>query len=216
MRKAWQVKDKYHENFQSEYNATTGEIQFHKILPLETGLNEMKILRQLNGLEGVPNLRDYHIEHETIHLYMSYVEGMCLDEILVTDADYIDLFVSAIKLLDCIHQRGVFHRDLCPRHIRVSRSGRLAILDFGCATLEGDFEEIVGTMAYAAPEAIFLPQTYDESSDRFALSKSFYEVFKKSFSKSCPDTLAVFEKAMALDPQNRYKTAEAIIGALKR
>ena len=58
--------------------------------------------------------------------------------------------------LDTLHRAGMVHRDIKPSNIRVTKSGRVVLLDFGlvAAHLGSDSTgpHVVGTVAYMAPE----------------------------------------------------------------
>ncbi len=81
--------------------------------------------------------------------------------------------VAAVELCEALahaHERGVVHRDVKPENIAVARSGRCPLgpwgraatgramlMDFGVASLAGEARitrtgEVVGTLAYMAPE----------------------------------------------------------------
>ncbi|MDX2162239.1 MAG: tetratricopeptide repeat protein [bacterium] len=86
----------------------------------------------------------------------------------------IRLLIDALQALVYLHRRGIVHRDLKPGNILVS-SGEVKVLDFGLAMERRAEGEIVGTIAYMAPEVLSgLPHT--PASDLFAVGVLAYEL----------------------------------------
>jgi eukaryotic-like serine/threonine-protein kinase len=70
---------------------------------------------------------------------------------------------QALQGLAAIHERGILHRDLKPANLMLEPSpgpvDRVALIDFGFATLEGDARltqqgHVVGSLTYLAPERL--------------------------------------------------------------
>jgi serine/threonine-protein kinase len=133
---------------------------------------------------------------------------------------------------------GVIHRDLKPANIMLSKSGKVKLTDFGIArpgevslhTL--DAGHVVGTLPYLAPEQ------FDEGEitagvDIYALGATLYELAtgERAFPQTDltalvkakatgrikpppaslpPGLAAAVGKAMALRPEERYATAQAM------
>lgn len=52
-----------------------------------------------------------------------------------------------------LHAQGLVHRDVKPSNIKIDKSGRLVLLDFGVTVARSDTDsELAGTYAYMAPE----------------------------------------------------------------
>ncbi|MBS7526953.1 protein kinase [Fusibacter paucivorans] len=196
-----------------EVNAMTGAKRVKKTLPLHRGLEEVKNLKALNGIRGIPSLMDYQVGDGIMHLFLQYAEGVSLDR---CQQPFDDLFKEGLRILSAVHDRHILHRDICPRHLIVDETGSLTFIDFGSATCQEAQDSIVGTIAYAAPEALFEPAKYNETSDIFAYVKTFYRCYENRLKSFKPDQLNVLSKALALNQADRYETAEDLNSAFNR
>lgn len=98
---------------------------------------EVKALRRLQGIEGVPKfvcwLSPYRIVTEEI-------DGITLEEYEKKKNLGLDFFEALRDLLEKIHSRGVVHCDLKrAANILVTRHGMPAVLDFSSAIFETEF-----------------------------------------------------------------------------
>ncbi|HWO25606.1 MAG TPA: AAA family ATPase [Kofleriaceae bacterium] len=88
-----------------------------------------------------------------------------------------DALIQLTDALIALHRAGKLHRDLKPSNVLVTRSGRLALLDFGLITgvAEGDPERLaVGTPVYMSPEQAS-DQPLGEASDWYSVGAMVYE-----------------------------------------
>ena len=79
------------------------------------------------------------------------------------------------------HSKGVVHRDIKPSNLILDPQGRLRILDFGLARLEGQESltlsgGLVGTPLYMSPEQARRKKiTVDHRTDVYSLGATMYE-----------------------------------------
>lgn len=100
------------------------------------------------------------------YLIFKYMEGESLAKILNERGRFpVDqTLILVTNLLDTLyycHEKGVYHRDLKPENLLLAPDGRLKIIDFGIAVMEGaprvtwrGFSGLMGTPEYMSPEQI--------------------------------------------------------------
>ena len=139
--------------------------------------------------------------HTTVsYVSQEYVDGGNLEDRIAHGRFDVD---SAIEIADQIaagleeaHRRGVVHRDLKPANVRITREGRVKILDFGLARLPEDSmttqgessvqrmspqaDALVGTPGYIAPE-IADHRPGDTRSDLYALGVILYRMLTRQW-----------------------------------
>lgn len=138
--------------------------------------------------------------------------------------------------LDAAHAKNIIHRDVKPSNILFDATGESFLSDFGIAKskpiTDEDGEWLVGTPGYMSPEQI-LGNSVDGRSDVYALGVMLYRLLTGQLPFSNDSTTAlmnahvdlpvpdvrkvkanipavwqeVVAKAMAKDPNDRYKTA---------
>lgn len=135
-------------------------------------------------------------EHEGYSfIVMQYVEGETLADIIHTQAFSADrvlpLAQQIVGALAEAHAHGIIHRDIKPRNIVVTSSGKARVLDFGLAkTIQQKQSSetaadsvshlsqsglVPGTIAYMSPEQL-RAEKLDYRSDIFSLGTVLYEM----------------------------------------
>ncbi len=96
------------------------------------------------------------------------------------------LFQEVAEGLAHAHSRDIIHRDLKPSNLILEKeTGKLRVLDFGLARVEGQESltvsgEILGTPRYMSPEQASGDSNLDHRSDIYSLGATLYEVLTLS------------------------------------
>jgi eukaryotic-like serine/threonine-protein kinase len=136
---------------------------------------------------GIVTLYELGAEDARALLISELVEGATLPELArcgdLSDREVAEFGADICEALAHAHERGVIHRDVKPQNMIVrvdDGAGRRAkLMDFGIASLAGSptltaTGEVVGTLAYMAPEqAAGLGAS--EPSDVYSLALTLYE-----------------------------------------
>jgi hypothetical protein len=120
-----------------------------------------------------------------------------------------------------LHNAGRLHRDLKPSNVRVTPEGRVVILDFGVATElrrragNGEDDEVVGTVAYMAPEQ-GSGDTPNAASDWYSVGAMLYEAMtgEPPFTGSSVEVLTLKNTIAPLPPSARVPGVPADLDAL--
>lgn len=103
-----------------------------------------------------------------------------------------DLFVQALRALNYLHEQKVYHLDIKPQNLLVTRidkgAAKLKIIDFGFANYyerllviaksKNEAPVIAGSPPFVAPE-IIKGEAYDGRSDLYSLGCTFYKVLTR-------------------------------------
>lgn len=149
---------------------------------LEQARHEYRVAELLNH----PNLiRIYSLETSRnwlfrickVQLLIEYVNGKTLDNIpRLSIPRLVQVFAKIAAGLVHMHRRGVYHADLKPNNILLSRSGEVKIIDYGLAWIKGeDKGRVQGTPEYMAPEQA-RKSTANEHTDVYNLGATMYRL----------------------------------------
>lgn len=153
----------------------------------------------------------------------------------------LEVVVQLCEGLAFAHASGVVHRDVKPNNVMLLPGGRVKIVDFGVAWLEGSASttrtgQLLGTPQYMAPEQ-FLGHPVDHRGDQWAVGVILWELLagRRPFDaptvpsliyqvvhqplppapESAPPALVeVAAKALAKRPEDRFANLEAMRDAL--
>jgi serine/threonine protein kinase len=126
---------------------------------LEQAQHELRVARMLNHpnlikVYALETLRDWLFRVRKAHLLIEYVNGKTLDTVpRLSIPRLIQIFAKIAAGLAFMHRRGVYHADLKPNNILLSRSGDVKVIDYGLAWIKGEPKgRVQGTPEYMAPE----------------------------------------------------------------
>ncbi|MER7009000.1 AAA family ATPase, partial [Dactylosporangium sp. NPDC000555] len=212
--------------------------------------HEMGILGRLRGVEGVAQLVE--VPRSPGSIAVADVGGTSLAGLTkpLVVGDLIELGVGLARAVAGMHRRGVMHRDITPANILISRDGAPCLVDFALASSLAEIRpefthhtEIVGTLAYLAPEQTGRTgRSVDQRADLYALGATLYELATGAppFGSGDPlrlthDHLArvpvpparvnpavpaplseIIMHLLEKEPDHRYQTADGVVHDLER
>jgi serine/threonine-protein kinase len=121
-------------------------------------------------------IRKWFRERE-VRTLLEYVNGQTVEQLKEFAVPLVAvIFAEVAAAASYMHSRGVFHADLKPNNIMVSKSGQVKVIDFGLAWLRGQKKDRVqGTPGYLAPEQM-QDRVVNASTDIFNLGATIYRV----------------------------------------
>ena len=149
----------------------------------------------------------------------------------------LEVFDRVCRAAHHAHERGILHRDIKPPNVMVSDEGEVYLVDWGLALRlaerEATPQELVGTLAFMAPEMLEHPRNLSPQTDVYLLGatlhfvltgaprhcgESNYNVMLQAlrsapyaYGPEVPAPLAaLLNRATARDPAERFASAEAL------
>lgn len=151
---------------------------------------------------------------------------------------YLGWFRDLAQALGAIHARGVVHRDIKPANVMIGTDGVPCIIDFGLSLDMPEHavvDTLAGTVPYMSPEQVLALTELDGRSDVYSLAACLFELLSgrrlvgddtqrigllRQVAFSAAPRLSsvapwteraldgVLERALAKNPQDRYRKAE--------
>ncbi len=238
-----------------------------KVVPVQAvdGTEEVLLARFRQEARAIAALRHRNIltiysygeEAGWAYIVMEYVPGGSLKDRLESGQPFtweqaLSVVIPVSQALAFAHERGVIHRDIKPANILLPQDDWPLLADFGLAKMEHAARpnltmpgQVLGTMAYAAPEQI-QESSIDARVDIYSLGIVLYELLtgrlpfqgETAFDflmarltdppvpllQANPNVPNIFvpilDRALAKNPKSRYQTmtefSQALLEARER
>jgi formylglycine-generating enzyme required for sulfatase activity len=129
---------------------------------IELFTQESKLLQELGKHPQIPDLYAFFEQEDKLYLIQEFIDGdNLLTELLkkkrYTEPEVKDFLLELLNIIQFIHERKVFHRDIKLENIIRRKDNTLFLIDFGIskqtsATIMTQMGTTAGTPGYAAPE----------------------------------------------------------------
>jgi serine/threonine protein kinase len=159
---------------------------------------EVTLSRQFNH-PNVIRLHDFGSYGEHKYITMELLTGSDLAGLLgdqpIDLARGLDYLAQACAALQCVHDRGVIHRDVKPENFFVTGEGVLKVMDFGIAKRHSAARAltqagmIAGTPQYMSPEQINDFGSVTHLADLYALGCMAYKMFTGQVPFDCDELM---------------------------
>ena len=133
---------------------------------------------------GIVGVYDFGDDGRVAYIAMEFVEGHTLSQyvsqrVRFSEADVASLAVQLVDALGHAHEHSVWHRDVKPSNVIMTKSGRIKIADFGIARTDNTgmtmANSVLGTPMYMAPEQ-FMGHAIDHRVDLYGAGVVLYQL----------------------------------------
>ncbi|HEY2381373.1 MAG TPA: protein kinase [Terriglobia bacterium] len=201
------------------YDQRLGRYVALKVLPDELAFDRSRRSRFEQEARHVaalnhPNivaLYDIGEQDGIAYMVTELIDGASLRGVKLPLRELLDVAAQIADGMAAAHAAGVTHRDLKPDNVMLTPDGRVKILDFGLAKIDGVFGmdaatsagteigAVMGTVGYMAPEQV-RGEDVDHRADIFAFGLLLYELLAGSRAFAGDTAAEVMAATLKQDP----------------
>ncbi len=212
-------------------------------LGAEKFYEEAKLISGFNGNPNIVEVYEYFYENDTVYLAMEYLYGQTLKEYIrdvgiLTAPQALYIAKSVGNALAAAHKSAVLHRDITPDNIILCSDGNVKLIDFGAARqVIAEYSQnfsVILKPGFAPPEQYKKKGNQGPWTDIYALGATLYfaltgdipedpmarfdddDTFRDNQFGIDPELWSVILKATSLKNEDRYKSAEEMLGNLNK
>ncbi len=233
---------------ETEVGIFSGEKQEEFDRLLKRFQEEAQNMAKFSRESDIVNIYDYVEANKTAYIIMEYVDGVLLKDRMKQEGkmeptEATAYIVAILNALQKIHYQGLVHKDVSPDNIFLMEDGKIKLMDFGAARLQGtktdEQTDAIVKVGYTPPEQYQSGSGQGSFMDIYAVGAVYYEMVTGEKPQDAMDRLMedglqapsergadwdarldrIVMKAMAVDPRLRFQTAEkfrdAILGKKK-
>jgi len=165
-------------------------------------------LIKIYALEKIKSFGIFGGKVKEVRQLIEFVNGKTLDNFkIIPIGILLQIFRDVAAGLVMMHRRNIYHGDLKPNNIMLSKSGNVKIIDYGLAWIKGqDKQRIQGTPEYMAPEQV--KKIVNEKTDIFNFGATMYRLLTWHY---IPQAIAPGQNSMPLDEETWKRNFKPVL-----
>lgn len=165
-------------------------------------------LIKIYALEKIKSFGIFGGKVKEVRQLIEFVNGKTLDNFkIIPIGILLQIFRDVAAGLVMMHRRNIYHGDLKPNNIMLSKSGNVKIIDYGLAWIKGqDKQRIQGTPEYMAPEQV--KKVVNEKTDIFNFGATMYRLLTWHY---IPQAIAPGQNSMPLDEETWKRNFKPVL-----
>ena len=146
----------------------------------EQFLKEARTMAKLENIPEIVRVLDFFQANNTAYIVMEFLEGETLKDRTarlgrIPSGELLDLLRPVMRAMEAMHQAGIIHRDISPDNLMCLSSGKVKLMDFGCAKdIDGGRTMTVTLKQGFAPLEQYVGHGQGPWSDLYSLCATIY------------------------------------------